>query len=525
MRAATRLLLVPVAAAAILVVAGFSGVAHASVCSKHAVHNMTWSRAPGAKAGVLHWQAPALVPAEVGYRVWRSGALVGVARRRHAAIRVTPRHRYRFTVRVENLVTGHVSVCPASITRTIVYHAPGKAGGLTASSVTASSVYLAWHAAARGDGRLAGYRIYRNGDVVRQVERARATVRNLYSDTEYRFVVRAVDTNGVQGAPSRVVAVTTRTPARTTGNATAFVLESDGASFADLQRHYMHIGTIFPTYFNCTPSGGVAGVDDPLVTTWSRERGITVEPRFNCQNQAALKAILTNQSVQSAAISALVNLTTAHGYQGINVDFESNDASQYRANMTAFITRFAAALHAQGKRLSVEVSAASYNQLTGRAGFYDYKGLSAVADKVVVMAWGKFWATSGPGGLDPMPWFDAILSYVATMPSPGKFTIAMTMYGIDWPAGGGTTHPGTPLEWTFVRELIAKYHAQPVLDAATDDRHFAYTDASGTHHDVWYSNSRTVGDRVLAARKLHLGIAFWRLGREDPDIWKSPGIG
>lgn len=525
MRAATRLLLIAIAAAAILVVAGFSGVAHASVCSKHAVRNMTWSRAAGAKAGVLHWKAPLIVPAEVGYRVWRSGALVGVARRRHAAIRVTPRHSYRFTVRVENLVTGHVSICPASITRTIVYHAPGKAGGLTASSVTASSVHLTWHAAARGDGRLAGYRIYRNGDVVRQVERARATVRNLYSDTEYRFVVRAVDTNGVQGAPSRTVAVTTRTPARTTGNATAFVLESDGASFADLQHHYMQIGTIFPTYFNCTPSGGVAGVDDPLVTTWSRERGITVEPRFNCQNQAALKAILTNQSVQSATISALVNLTTVHGYQGINVDFESNDASQYRANLTAFITRFAAALHAQGKRLSVEVSAASYNQLTGRAGFYDYKGLSAVADKVVVMAWGKFWATSGPGGLDPMPWFDAILSYVATMPSPGRFTIAMTMYGIDWPAGGGSTHPGTPLEWTFVQELIAKYHARPVLDAATDDRHFTYTDASGTHHDVWYSNSRTVGDRILEARKLHLGIAFWRLGREDPDIWANPGIG
>jgi spore germination protein YaaH len=111
------------------------------------------------------------------------------------------------------------------------------------------------------------------------------------------------------------------------------------------------------------------------------------------------------------------------------------------------------------------------------------------------------------------------------MPSPGRFTIAMTMYGIDWPAGGGPTHPGTPLEWTFVQELIAKYHARPVLDAATDDRHFTYTDASGTHHDVWYSNSRTVGDRILEARKLHLGIAFWRLGREDPDIWANPGIG
>jgi len=109
--------------------------------------------------------------------------------------------------------------------------------------------------------------------------------------------------------------------------------------------------------------------------------------------------------------------------------------------MTAFIGKFAAALHARGKRLSVEVSAASYNQLTGRAGFYDYKGISAAADQVVVMAWGKAWATSAPGGLDPLPWYDSILAYVATMPKPGKFTISMTLYGIDWPAGGTTTPP------------------------------------------------------------------------------------
>ena len=74
------------------------------------------------------------------------------------------------------------------------------------------------------------------------------------SDTPYSFYVRAVDVNGIQGRRSKVVRVQTTGPARTTGNATAFVLESDGASFADLQQHYMKVGTIFPTYFNCTPS-------------------------------------------------------------------------------------------------------------------------------------------------------------------------------------------------------------------------------------------------------------------------------
>jgi spore germination protein YaaH len=512
-------------AGALLLLAGFSGVAHASVCSLRAVHHLRWTRSPGARAGVLHWRAPHKLPAEAGYRVWRSGALVGVARRRHAGIRVTPRQTYTFTVRVENLVTGHVSACSASLKRTISYYPPGKARKLVASHVTSSTVRLAWRAAVRGDGRLAGYRVYRNTEVLGQIESTRMTARHLFSGQEYSFYVRAVDTNGIQGPRSRIVTIRTPAPEKTTGNSTGFILESDGESFADLQRHYLHVGTILPTYFNCTPSGTSKGVDDPLVTSWALRRGLVVEPRFNCQNEAAIKAILTNSAVQQHIISQLVNLTLKYGYQGINIDFESNDLSAYRNQLTNFATHFATALHAHGKKLSMEVSAAYYNQLVGRAGFYDYKALAAVADEIYVMVWGKSWAVSPPGGLDPMPWFQSVLAYVDTMPLKSKFSIIMTFYGFDWPSGGGPSHPGTPIEWRSTRALIQKYHVTPAVDPTADDPHFSYTDSAGIHHDVWYSNRRTIADRVALARRLGLGVGFWRLGREDPDIWGTRLIG
>lgn len=523
MTAAARLLLSTLAAAAALLLAGFGGVAHASACSTHTARHLSWSRAPGAAAGILRWKAPLTRPLEVGYRVYRSGALIGLARHRHAAIRVTPRHTYTFSVRMENLVTGHVSVCAAKLVHTITYYPPGRTTGLTESHLASTSVRLAWNAARRGDGRLSGYRVYRNGEVVGQIEATHLVVRNLFSDTPYSFYVRAVDVNGIQGRRSPVVRVTTTGPAQTTGNASAFVLESDGASFADLQQHYTKVGTIFPTYFNCTPSGGLMGADDPLVTGWALARGIRVEPRYNCQNMAALRAILTNQAVQQRLIVQLVSLAVANNYGGINIDFESNDASQYRNQLSAFAASLAASLHTEGKKLSIEVSAAYYNQLTGRAGFYDYHALSAAADQVVVMAWGKSWATSAPGGLDPMPWFQSVLAYTDTMPVPAKFTIVMTMYGIDWPSGGGPSHPGVPLEWRDVRAEMAKYAATPVWDTTDDDPHFSYT-LSGVHHDVWYSNARTIADRIAIARKDGMGIGFWRLGREDPNIWADAGI-
>jgi spore germination protein YaaH len=521
--AAARLLLATLAAAAALLLAGFGGVAHASSCGTHTPRHLSWSRAPGAAAGLLRWKAPLRRPLEAGYRVYRDGELIGLARHRHAAIRVTPKHTYTFSVRMENLVTGHVSVCAARLVHRISYYPPGGTHGLTDSRLGSTSVRLAWKPAHRGDGRLQGYRVYRNGEVVGQIEATHLMVRKLFSDTAYSFYVRAVDVNGIQGHRSKVVRVRTSGPAQTSGDVSAFVLESDGASFADLQQYYTKVGTIFPTYFNCTTSGGLMGVDDPLVTGWALARGIRVEPRYNCQSMTALKAILTNQSVQQRLIVQLVSQAVAHNYGGINIDFESNDASQYRSQLTAFAGSLASSLHAEGKKLSIEVSAAYYNQLTGRAGFYDYHALSAVADQVVVMAWGKAWATSAPGGLDPMPWFQSVLAYTDTMPKPSKFTVIMTMYGIDWPSGGGASHPGTPLEWRDVRRVMAQNHATPVWDTTADDPHFSYT-ASGIHHDVWYSNARTIADRLAIARKDGMGIGFWRLGREDPDIWSDRGI-
>ena len=156
----------------------------------------------------------------------------------------------------------------ASLTRTISYYRPGMAAqagrgarrprrlgapGLAAGAAAATATWPGIACTATGGrGPDRGTRTARPGTSSRA--------------QEYSFYVRAVDTNGIQGPRSRIV--TSRRPRRplTTGNATAFILESDGASFADLQRHYMRIGTIFPTYFNCTPSGGIIGVDDPLVT-------------------------------------------------------------------------------------------------------------------------------------------------------------------------------------------------------------------------------------------------------------------
>ena len=482
-----------------------SGLAVTDATRTHA--RLVWS--PGAAGKVP------------GYRVYRDGRSFRRVRGRSLRVAVARRGSYRVVALSDRGRPG-----PRSRAVKVIrgHYQPGRPGRVRVSRVRGSQVRLSWRPSARRSGRIAGYRLFRDGLLVRQVRGRRGSDRNLALGTSYRFTVAAVDTQGYQSAGARI-AVSTAMPDPTRGRAHAFLLASTGESFRDLQRHYRKIGTVYPTYFECRASdGAVLGRDDPLVTSWSKLRALRVLPRFDCQREATLHSILNDPARRDATIATLTALVQRHGYDGLNVDFEQGAATD-RDALTAFVARLAERLHAIGKRLSVDVSAKYQHTTTGRSGFYDYEALGAVADTVFVMNWGWHWSTSKPGAPDDLELTRKVADYVASMPTKARFVLGTHMYGMDWPHGGGPSHPATALEHADVRALIERYRSVPAYDAQSDAWTFAYTDAGGASHEVWYPDSVTIARRVRLARERGLGIGFWRLGREDQRIWADPQIG
>jgi spore germination protein YaaH len=457
-----------------------------------------------------------------GYRVYSKGRLY--KRVRAPSLRVgVPRGKPRsFKVAAAD-TRGNVSRQSTAI-RVLKGHVPpARPSRLKVTRATDSRVRLSWSKSRRRTGRIAGYRIYRDGLLVRQVRGRTGSDNGLLPATRYRFEVAAIDTQGYMSAPTTSVSVSTATPAPTRGRAHAFLLSTTDESFRDLQRHYDQIGTVYPTYFECRATdAAVIGRDDPLITRWSQVRGIQVLPRFDCQRPGPLHSILTNQAVRSSTMSRLVALVRQHGYDGINLDFEQGAASD-RDALTSFVSDLAGRLHAIGKRLAVEVSAKYEHTTTGRSGFYDYAALGRAADRVFVMNWGWHWTTSAPGAPDDLELCRRVADYVASMPNRARFVLGTHLYGMDWPNGGGPSNPATALEYEDVRALMARHGARPVLDPAADAWVFTYEEA-GVHHEVWYPDAATIGRRIRLARDRGLGIGFWRLGREDQAIWRDAQI-
>ena len=347
-------------------------------------------------------------------------------------------------------------------------------------------------------------------------------------------------------------------------------------SLADLETHARDIGVVYPTDYACAPVSGrivregaaddaqgegpsSGGPDAPggeglggrgpggeadAIAAYARSLGIAVMPRFNCQDGATVHTILTNPRVRARTMAGLAALADVPAFEGVNLDLE-NDTAADRGAMSAFVDALARALHAEGRKLSVDVVGVTHEEDSSRqTDFYDDRAIVGAADDVFVMAWGAHWEGSGPGPIAPLSYVAAVARYVASLPhARGRIVLGVPMYGLDWPVPGGSSQrlaalrqspallrspapqqsPATALQYANVLALARSTGATPQLDRSVDEPTFTYTHAGVTHR-VWYMDARSIADRVRLARKYGLRAGVWRLGREDQALWSSPAV-
>jgi spore germination protein len=446
------------------------------------------------------------------------GAAAGA---RSVRVRVRPGQRLRFTV-----ATTRAPRCARALKAVVPFYAPTAPANVAAAQLSETAVRLSWTAAQPDDGRLAGYRVTRDGATYGQVAGTTMDVA-VPAGAASTLTVAAVDTRGNLSPASAPVTVSTTSQAPgapTTGSAHAYLLATTDQSFEDFQAHYRSIGVVHPTYFQCNrATSAIEGSDDPLVTQWAQARRVKVLARFDCQSASAIDRILNDPATRQQTLDGLAGLAARYRYDGTSLDLEYGAASN-RDAVTRFVADLAGRLHAAGRQLSMAVSPKSADNPTHpRSGIFDYPALAASADWIFVMNWGIHWATSVPGPLADLPWATANADYIATMPQKKKLVLGAPLYGFDWAGNGGSAQPGTPLENADVRALIARVGATPRWDADAGEWTFTHRAADGQTHTVWYLDSRAVGLRFALARDRGLGgVGVWHLGTEDQAVLNQP---
>ncbi|MFI0939681.1 glycosyl hydrolase family 18 protein [Streptomyces sp. NPDC021020] len=182
----------------------------------HAPTGVTVSDAT-AHTVTLGWTAAATGDFPIAsYDVLQGSAVVASSGTTSATVQgLSPATSYQFTVRAKDS-RGNVGAVSAPVTAATFDPStdtvpPTAPGGLTAGTVTDSTVALSW-GAATDNNRVAAYDVYRDGTLVVSTPAATrtATLTGLAPSTAYTFTVRARDLADNASPASNAVAVTTK---------------------------------------------------------------------------------------------------------------------------------------------------------------------------------------------------------------------------------------------------------------------------------------------------------------------------
>lgn len=275
-----------------------------------------------------------------------------------------------------------------------------------------------------------------------------------------------------------------------------------------------------PFWYEMRTDGTIAtyeGGGDSTIVSGAQSRGVAVLPTItNNFDPARVHTMLASSTARAAHIKALVDLAVAKSFDGIDVDYESLQASD-RSLFSTFVSELASSLHAQGKKLSVTV-----HPKTSEPGTWDgpqaqdYAAIGRVSDRVRIMAYDYHWSTSAAGAVAPLSWVDQVAAFAVSVIPPAKVQLGIPLYGYDWVGTNGT---GVTFEEATARRTAAGAARQ--WSTADSSPWFTYS-SGGTTHEVWYEDEQSVAAKLAVVDKYGLaGAVFWRLGGEDAGVWSS----
>ena len=284
------------------------------------------------------------------------------------------------------------------------------------------------------------------------------------------------------------------------------------------------IDEVSPYWYTASPADGSlvvapGGRDRSLIESAQAADVLVIPTIHNVYNPDQILPLFRDPARRQAHIGYILDEIRTYGFDGIDVDYEALPPDAREA-YGAFMTELSAALHAEGKLLTVAVHAKT-GDVDGAVAFQDWALLGQICDRVRVMTYDFHWQGSEPGPIAPLGWVKDVAEYARSVLPSAKIQLGIPFYAYDWAAGENARS----VTWTEVQVLIAEH--QPVvnlqeLDQAgpVEEAWFTYV-VDGRTHTVWFASSRALEAKLDLIEDQDLGgMAIWRLGNEDPRNWE-----
>lgn len=322
------------------------------------------------------------------------------------------------------------------------------------------------------------------------------------------------------------------------------------ASVPELESHVGSLRELSPFWFNATGADTIevdpnapAELTEQFLSIARRSDVALVPSIVDAMPAGGMAAVLADPVTRSAHVAAIRTFAADGEFDGVDLDYEQfafadgrASWAQTRPDWVAFIEELAAALHADGRTLTVSIPPVYDAGRTDDSGYwvYDYGAIAPHVDRIRIMAYD--FSVVEPGPIAPLAWVEsAIVGSIEAAGSPDKLVLGLPAYGRNWPvlAAGdcpaSETQGRTNVSARSVDELIELRGATPVRVDDTGEWVFEYdlevTDGTTScvqTRRVHYVDGDGIRLRMDLAREHRLdGVALWALGFDDAAVWEA----
>lgn len=280
-------------------------------------------------------------------------------------------------------------------------------------------------------------------------------------------------------------------------------------SFPSMKTFAKSMTGVGPFWYRAAKDGTLETKESKVVQDTAKQLGLKTFPLVT-NKTGATEAILGDPGIRSKVINNIVAIARDKGYDGINIDFELLQP-KHRENLTAFMAELYPKMKEANKVLIISIFP-QVEVAPDVSGAYDYPALAKNSDFLQIMTYDNHWSTSKPGPIAPISWYEKNIKYaIEQAGGPHKILIGLGAYGYDWPKSGDAE----TIKYVDAIVRAEQNGAKINYDANAQAPWFKYKD-----HEVWFENAESTAVKLdMIAKYNPAGIAIWRLGQEQPEIW------
>ncbi|MES1190257.1 MAG: glycosyltransferase [Steroidobacter sp.] len=300
----------------------------------------------------------------------------------------------------------------------------------------------------------------------------------------------------------------------------AFYVNWDDNSWVSLKRNLGNFDTLIAEWLHLSDKTGNIIVDDAhkqdMALRYIRARRadmpiVALINNFhdNIWDAPMVGGMLKDARTRTHCIDGIEKFVKQFQLAGVSIDFEAvPDDEQH--DLVLFMQELYARFHPQHLHVSQSVPLDDER--------YQFAQLARNNDYLILMAYDENASDNPAGPIASQGWFVHHLQRRMRNVPPDKVVVGIGNYGYDW------VHGKTQAEELSFQDALRFAESSDddiELNENSGNPTFTYVDDGNVKHDVWFLDAVTAFNQVKAATRLgpH-GFALWRLGSEDPDVWK-----